>query len=972
MKLTSRLFLTLLTSIISFAGFSQAELIEKVFSSKPVDFRSEVEIIDTLNFESFFYDSYEGYSYETQFGAEDFVQFLVYRHKTLNKIGLIIQGEKKSAFTDPVADSIVFLKALDYEYIEEFDEDGNYISYKYLANDLYFAFYNGGNENIWKIDYRDDQYNLVDRGVARRGVFKAVSLKQVPYDEYSSVITAVFVNLATNEIINSAVLNEEFVAGNAYYYDYGYYEGYYEGDGYYGEEGATNDADGYFETSLTYSPVEFIYFKTNDTISELVDYRILEYTAQPHKTVVPEDFNGAWSYHSDYDLYVIIDGDEISSEYGTEVATVDAYEGTYEVATLSWDEVLKKMNMPSEARQSLESKWQGPKTGIKFIAATGWSEMARFREYFIQNNENLAHVYYYLDASNNLAADVTVYKPEKVYSTNVISYYDPLLYSTAFRDSNGETVDLASAGVDYYQYESFGVAERNIDKDGNLLLRDEELGSIKLKTYAPGDYYLGKVKVSWVGSPEFGEASKIILTKQQPYQVVDESGKVLAPDVASLLIENVQGLNLFVITGSDGKMGVLGPDGSWLVKKEYDLVTVSGPSYSSYGYGDYYYDSYSSSRNFPVFFQVGQGEKFGMLDTKGNWIVPLEYDFVEVCTDEIIAVKDGLIGLYATDGKQILAPEYLAQGYYSAYTDCYTLDTYVHFGYKILSKDGLSGVMNKKHEVIVPFKYNAVVPTIDGKRFIVTTPDNKVGMIEMSGETVIPFEYEQIYAFDYTADRYVATKDGKQGVIDGRGNVLVPISYHSIQSTSEWSNNILLVYDANYYTNAIDTTGVMIIEASCGSIHYYSGYGIFSCADGVNYSFYDRNGTFLYAKLSNYLDPYNAYDNIQITPDDDYENPQYGAFDLLTGEDILATEFDVIYPIWISDQMFLVGETGGKVGVYDRTGKELVKPKGSYLDNYFYDYEDGGYFVEISNKKGKSKIIRLENFETYYYESEWE
>jgi hypothetical protein len=162
----------------------------------------------------------------------------------------------------------------------------------------------------------------------------------------------------------------------------------------------------------------------------------------------------------------------------------------------------------------------------------------------------------------------------------------------------------------------------------------------------------------------------------------------------------------------------------------------------------------------------------------------------------------------------------------------------------------------------------------------------------------------------------------------------------------------------------------MIIEASCGSIYYYSAFGIFSCQDGVNYSFYDRTGTFLYARKANYIDPYNAYDNIQITSGDDYENPSYGAFDLATGEEILADGFESVYPIWVSDQMFLVGVEKGKIGIYDRTGKQLVKPWGIYLDNYFYDYNDGGYYVEISNKKGKSKIIQLTDFEVYYYYGE--
>jgi hypothetical protein len=974
MNLITRFFfcvtLTLIPMAIgTFATFAQADVIDKVFSDKPVNFRSEIEIVDTLLFDHYYYDPYEGYAYDSYFGAEDFEHFLIYRHKTLNKLGLIVYGETDTKYTEPAADSIYYIKARDNNYNEVYDEQGNFLSYNYVANNLYFGFSTSGKENIWKLDFTDGQYHMADLGVAQKGIFKAVGFSRVADDEYTTLVNAVFANVSTNEIVSSAVLNENFVYANAYYYDYSYYgDYYYEGEYEYTEEVTeeTGYDNGTFETSMNYSPVVFTYFMQGDTISELIDGRYLDYTADPFKNVVPEDFEGAWKFDGEYETYVIISDDNVMNDYASIVSIIDGYEGMYEVATLSWDEMIKKTGMNKETQAQLENSWTGPKADVRFIATTGFLVQTRFREFFIQNNENLVHVTIDYDGASGVTWGIDQYKPEKVYSDYIVASYDPYTYVTTYQNMSQKPYDLMSAGVEYYYYDMLGADERNTDKQGNLVLTSESLGTINFKGYTAGNYYLGKIKVSWVGGPEFGEGSKVVTLSNEPYKILDETGKVLADDVATMYVETVQGLNLLMITGSDGKMGVLGPDGNWLVKRDYQYVGIQSASSSSYN--DYYY--YETTRSFPIFFMIGQDSKFGLMDTKGNWVVPMSYDNVEMCSKDIIVTKDGMIGIYSREGKKILDPEYLAAGYYGGgYTDCYSLDSYMQYGLRILLKGDKVGALNDEYQTVIPFEYTSLTPLGEDK-IIAINADNRSGMINMAGEVLVPFDYEMIYAVDYVVDRYVVTKDGKQGIIDGDGNVLIPIQYQSIQSTADWVNNFLLVYDENYYTNAIDTTGVSIIESGCLYIYYYPDYAIFSCGVESNYSFYDRSGNLLYAKISSYIDPYNAYENVQIIPDSDYENPKFGAFDLSTGEEILPNEFETIYPIWISDQMFLVGQKNGKIGIYDRTGKMLVKPKGTYLDNYFYDYkEDGnyGYFVEISNKKGKSKIIELQDFEYYYY-----
>lgn len=972
MKLNYRLVLALSILLTSVQSFAQVEIIEKVFGSKPLSFRSEIEIIDTIASYQAYSEGYEStYPIDyTMFGADDFKFIVIYRHKTLNKCGLIVYGENKFHATEPVADSIYFVKAGEYLYTEFTDDQGNYIS-SYKAAKLSFIFVQKEKgDEFWEVAYVDQNYTSTNIGKVERTILKALSFSELTIDEYGTVINGVFADLKTNEIINSAVLNTALVALEVYAYHYDYY-GYEYGEyGEYGYEYGAVEAtfeDGSslssatFETRLLYTPVEIMYMTAGDTISQLLNYTYVESSEKAAKVnVVPESFSGAWKSkeaYEEYYQYIIIEGDEVMADLGSYLFTTDGFDDLYEVSTLTWADVLKRLSLSSDNQKKLEEIWQGSKSEISFISATSWNVMNRYKDFILQNDDNLVHIYFESDIENKVSVTMQCYLPQKIYSEMVTVHYDDLHYITVYENAKGETLDMYAAGADSYYYTStLAVAKRNVDKNGNLILTNESLGSINLKTFATGSYYVGEVKVSWVGEEKFGEGVKVIGMKTMPYKILDESNNVLADDVTLLTIENVQGLNLYQIYDSNLKVGILGPDGAWLVKKQYDGVYVVGTNYNY----DYYY---TSSRNFPIYFQVTEGEKSGLMDTKGNWLVPMGFDYLETCNDAIITVKDGKAGIYSYEGKKILDNEYLIQGYYGLATDCYSLDMY-NGGPKVFSKNGLSGVLDKDFNLVIPFEYTSLILTADQKNFIAINQAGKTGMIDINNKTIVEFEYDFMTPFDYVPNRLVVGKDGRQGVIDLEGNILIPIEHFSVQPSSDWYSNVVLVYDENYLTNAIDTTGKSIIQSGCGYIYYYPAYDLFYCGYDKNFSFYDRAGNLLYTKLTYYIDPYYAYETVQIYQEarDDEKEARFGAFDLLTGVEVMPMEFESLYPIYIDMQIYIVGTIKGKIGIYKMNGEELVKPKGTYLDNYFYEYQDDGslkYFVEISNKKGKSKIIEI-------------
>lgn len=956
MKFRRYAFLTLLLAIGSTTAVAQQDIIDRVFSNKPVDYRNQLVLEDTLAQGFFYASTLDGYSYSYTFGHDDFQNFLSYRNKLTGKRGIIVLGTNVSAYSEASADSVYFMQTTDNAVTEGYDDMGNYTFTSHATAAQFYFDQAEGQDELWTVTTEGGSYKVQKTGTIQKDLFKAVSFTESVSEEGYSQITALYANIRTNKVYKSAVLNEKVTVNEVYAYHYDYYGEY---DYYYGYEMPETDYSvPTFESRLNYEPIEIAYTMSGDTIGEVFFYTYpgSDLNAFNHKAV-PDEYSGVWKAQDESML--IIDGDDMWSAYGVFMATIDSYKNLYQVSKLNWNDAISKLNLSAETQKQLEAGWKGSKSDLRFISLTSWTVLGRFKDVYLANGEIMAHIYLEAaDAEGNVSANVEFLTPQKVHEALGYAYYDNYSYTTVLRDLQGNPVDLVSAGVDYYYNYNMAVADRNLDKDGNLVLTNESLGSINFKSYSGGSNYIGQVRYQWIGDANFNNGARVVGIKSMPYKIVDESGKIIADDIFSMYVTNVQGFNLYQIFNSNNKCGVLGPDGNWMIKQEWENVTVLGPS-SSYGYDGY------GSIGLPVFFSVMKGDKYGVLDSKGNWVVPMGYEYVEVCQNQILATRGGKLTVYSFDGKALIENiDGFMGGYYGYATDCYSFDQ-TSMGSRVLIKDQKFGIVDKNFNVTVPFAYSSISPVAGSNKFIVADEEGKYGMINEKGTTILPSEYDLIIPFDYYPNRLVASKDGKQGVINENGKVLIPFEFYSISTGSDWVSNMIYISDPDYRTNIVDTTGKSIIDGGCTYVYYYPTQELFYCsgADG-KFTFYDKSGSELYSKIVTYIDPYSAYDYVQIAQMGDYETPLYGAFDLSSGAELMPYNFESLYPFWIDDQIFFAGTVKGKLGIYSIDGKTLVKPKGAYLDNYYYESGEyggeAGYYVEISNKKGKSKLIRLE------------
>ena len=54
--------------------------------------------------------------------------------------------------------------------------------------------------------------------------------------------------------------------------------------------------------------------------------------------------------------------------------------------------------------------------------------------------------------------------------------------------------------------------------------------------------------------------------------------------------------------------------------------------------------------------------KWGVVDTNGNQVVPIEYDYVNLTAEAIQVIKDGNYGVFDRQGKEVVPVE--DRGYY--------------------------------------------------------------------------------------------------------------------------------------------------------------------------------------------------------------------------------------------------------------------------------------------------------------------
>ncbi len=237
------------------------------------------------------------------------------------------------------------------------------------------------------------------------------------------------------------------------------------------------------------------------------------------------------------------------------------------------------------------------------------------------------------------------------------------------------------------------------------------------------------------------------------------------------------------------KWGVKDDEGNDVLMPEYDEVELGGSGMIRLRKGDKYgfynafdnnlfplkYDDAYGFRSYWSETVVRKGNCWGVVDTTGEEIVPLEYSYVSIDKYNRYRVcKDGLYGVIDKDGKVFLPFKYVELGAYKP-------DTYICAA----NQSGKYGFIDTENNVLIDFQFAKVwnfcheyARVFDGKCY---------GLINKKGEFILPMRYQEMRLVSGDVVILVGmdeiSKVGhKYGLFDLKTGYALPCIYNEIWS----------------------------------------------------------------------------------------------------------------------------------------------------------------------------------------------
>lgn len=172
--------------------------------------------------------------------------------------------------------------------------------------------------------------------------------------------------------------------------------------------------------------------------------------------------------------------------------------------------------------------------------------------------------------------------------------------------------------------------------------------------------------------------------------------------------------------------------------------------------------------------KVRKDGKYGLIDTQGKEILPVEYDKIEALVgfaNSLLITKEGKVGLCDNKGSIIIQPQQKEiKGIGEDYRN----------GYIFLTQEGTYGIMDFTKQILLEAKYQDIKPVTGNSLYVVKLNDT-YQIIDKQGQAV-----ETKSSFDditeITKEVIIFTKNGKQGIMNANGEQIIKAQYESITS----------------------------------------------------------------------------------------------------------------------------------------------------------------------------------------------
>jgi hypothetical protein len=174
---------------------------------------------------------------------------------------------------------------------------------------------------------------------------------------------------------------------------------------------------------------------------------------------------------------------------------------------------------------------------------------------------------------------------------------------------------------------------------------------------------------------------------------------------------------------------------------------------------------------------VRKGEKWGYLNTKGEWAIPSRFADANDFSEGLAGVQDAgsTAGFIDLNGNWVIRLDDAVPHYYGFSEGLASV---------LDNKTGLFGYVEKSGDWVIPPKFSGATCFSGGCAAVqITTKDESGwparhwGVINKDGEMIVEPKFENIWPFE--EGMAVAILDGKWGFLDVEGNLAIPCKFDS-------------------------------------------------------------------------------------------------------------------------------------------------------------------------------------------------
>lgn len=360
----------------------------------------------------------------------------------------------------------------------------------------------------------------------------------------------------------------------------------------------------------------------------------------------------------------------------------------------------------------------------------------------------------------------------------------------------------------------------------------------------------------------------------------------------------------------NGKWGFIDPEGNERIKASYDWVEpfIKGQAL------------------------VGSGDRMGTINRSGRVVVPVEYDEVsEFVEGTAVVERAGRVGAVDRSGELVVPMVFTELGDFSE-------------GLAFAEDHGQMGYVNARGEVVIAPTYESASNFHAGRA--VVGGDGSYGVIDRSGQLVVPMEYEWIEGFERGPSR--VRKGGRTGLVNAMGTVLMEPMHDHIGA---YQDGLALVVDGSR-CGYVDTAGVFVVPQEYEAANDVATWGEFTNGRaevqvGGKRGLIDRSGRRVVA--CQYVDVGGTKGPLFPVK----KKHKWGFVDG-NGAAVHEGRYDQVWDF--VDGVSRV-QVGGLFGAVDTTGRELIPPTLTVLNDARFGHLVGGMvLLGVFDRSGKAVI----------------